>query len=183
MQFEETGLPGVWHIEAEPHGDDRGLFARLYCPQEFAAAGIDFTPRQVNLSTNAERHTLRGLHFQKPPHAEAKLVRVVRGRCWDVAVDLRPGPTRGRWIAYELDAERMNALFLPEGIAHGFLTLSPDTHILYQMGRDYVSGHADGLRWDDPDLAIDWPAPPAVLSDKDRGWPDLATRKDLGGTE
>lgn len=183
MRFEETELPGVWHIEAEPHGDARGLFARLYCPQEFAAAGIDFTPRQVNLSTNVERHTLRGLHFQKSPHAEAKLVRVVQGRCWDVAIDLRPGPTRGRWIARELSADRMNALFLPEGIAHGFLTLAPDTHILYQMGRDYVPGQADGLRWDDPDLGIDWPAVPAVIADKDRTWPDFAVRGDLGGLE
>ena len=180
MEFHATALPGVVRVGTTPHGDARGLFARLYCPEEFAAAGIDFTPTQVNLSTNADRHTLRGMHFQKPPFAEAKLVRVVRGRAWDVVVDLRPGPTRGQWIADELSAERMNALFLPEGVAHGFLTLEPDTHILYQMGRNYVPGQADGVRWDDPALGIAWPAAPTVISDKDREWPDLAARDDLG---
>ncbi|MEM0944770.1 MAG: dTDP-4-dehydrorhamnose 3,5-epimerase family protein, partial [Pseudomonadota bacterium] len=99
-----TALPGVMRIVAEPHQDTRGLFARLYCPEEFAAAGIEFTPSQVNLSTNRARGTLRGLHFQKPPQAEAKLVRVIRGAAWDVAVDLRPGPTFGQWIAEELTA-------------------------------------------------------------------------------
>lgn len=181
MIFHATALPGMMRIEAEPHGDARGLFARLYCPEEFTAAGVDFTPTQVNLSTNADRHTLRGMHFQKPPYAEAKLVRCIRGRAYDVAVDLRPGPTFGHWIAEELAADQMNALYLPEGVAHGFLTLEDDTHILYQMGRNYVPGHADGLRWDDPDLAIDWPAPPVTLSDKDRAWPGLATRDDLNG--
>lgn len=179
MDFHATALPGVMRVEATPHGDDRGLFARLYCPVEFAEAGLDFTPTQVNLSTNARAHTLRGLHFQKPPRAEAKLVRVVRGRAWDVAVDLRPGPTFGHWTALELTAERMNALFLPEGIAHGFLTLEPETHILYQMGRNFVPGHSDGLRWDDADLAIDWPAAPEVMADQDRAWPPLADRADL----
>ena len=179
MEFHETALPGVMRVTTTPHGDARGLFARLYCPEEFAAAGIDFTSTQVNLSTNADPLTLRGMHFQKPPHAEAKLVRVTRGRAFDVALDLRPGPTQGRWIAEELSADALNALYLPEGIAHGFLTLEPDTHILYQMGRAYVPGHADGVRWDDPAFAIDWPAKPAILSDKDRAWPDFATRADL----
>jgi len=180
MQITATDLPGVMRVATTPHGDERGRFARLYCPDEFAAAGIDFTPSQINLSTNPRAHTLRGLHFQKPPHAEAKLLRVIRGRAWDVVVDLRPGPTRGRWIAEELSAEAMNALFLPEGVAHGFLTLEPDTHILYQMGRAYAPGHADGVRWDDPALAIPWPRAPAVLSDQDRSWPDFESRDDLG---
>ncbi|MEM7744059.1 MAG: dTDP-4-dehydrorhamnose 3,5-epimerase, partial [Pseudomonadota bacterium] len=158
---------------------DRGRFARLYCPEEFAAAGIDFAPVQVNLSTNFERYTLRGMHFQKPPHAEAKLVRVTRGRAWDVVLDLRPGPTQGRWIAEELTANAMNALFLPEGVAHGFLTLEPETEVLYHMGRMYVPGHGDGVRWDDPTFAIDWPAVPKVLDGKDCDWPDFAMRDDL----
>lgn len=180
MEFRPTALPGVIRVEATPHGDDRGRFVRLYCPQEFIGAGIDFTPTQVNLSTNTRSLTLRGLHFQKPPNAEAKLVRVIRGRAWDVAVDLRPGPTFGRWTALELSAERANALFLPEGVAHGFLTLEPETHILYQMGRSFVPGLADGLCWDDPDLAIDWPAAPDVIADRDRQWPRLTDRPDLG---
>ncbi|MEL6476492.1 MAG: dTDP-4-dehydrorhamnose 3,5-epimerase family protein [Pseudomonadota bacterium] len=179
MIFAETELPGVFRIASEPHGDDRGLFARLYCPQEFAAAGIDFNPTQINLSTNRRRGTLRGLHFQKPPDAEAKLVRVVRGLAWDVVVDLRPGPGFGRWIAEELSGSRLNALFLPEGVAHGFLTLQDDTDILYQMGRDYVPGQGDGLPWDDPDLAIDWPLPPMLMSPADAGWRPLAARQDL----
>ena len=178
-----TDLPGVMRIAAEPHSDARGLFARLYCPQEFAAAGIDFAPTQVNLSTNRRARTLRGMHFQKPPYAESKLVRVIQGRAWDVVVDLRPGPTQGQWIAEELSAEGLNALYLPEGVAHGFLTLEADTHILYQMGRDYVPGQADGVRWDDPYLDIDWPRSPEpdTLSDQDRNWPDFATRTDLHG--
>ncbi len=125
MRFTPTDLPGVVAVDAEPHRDARGAFARLYCPDEFAAAGIDFAPTQVNLSTNTERLTLRGMHFQKPPFAESKLVRVVSGRAWDVALDLRPGPGQGRWTARELTADGMEALFLPEGVAHGFLTLEP----------------------------------------------------------
>lgn len=180
MDFHATDLPGVMRIDATPHGDDRGRFARLYCPVEFADAGIDFAPTQVNLSTNTERLTLRGMHFQNPPHTEAKLVRVIRGRAWDVVVDLRPGPGFARWIALELSAERLNAVFLPEGVAHGFLTLEPDTQILYQMGRNYVPGQADGVPWDDPTLAIDWPELPVVISDQDRNWSPLADRRDLG---
>lgn len=180
MEFRETTLPGVFEIETTPHGDERGLFARLYCPEEFAKTGIDFTPTQVNLSTNPMLGTLRGMHFQKPPLAEAKLVRVIQGAAWDVVVDLRPGATFGKWIAAELTAENLRALYLPEGVAHGFLTLSADTHILYQMGRAYVPGHADGVRWDDPTLGIDWPAAPQVIANKDRDWPDLTDRADLG---
>ncbi|MEM7061065.1 MAG: dTDP-4-dehydrorhamnose 3,5-epimerase family protein [Pseudomonadota bacterium] len=180
MEFRETDLPGVFRITATPHGDERGLFARLYCPEEFAGAGIAFTPNQVNLSTNPIAGTLRGMHFQKPPYAEAKIVRVVQGAAWDVVVDLRPGPTFGKWVAAELSAENLQAFYLPEGVAHGFLTLHPDTAILYQMGRAYVPGHADGIRWDDPTLAIDWPEAPAVINDKDLAWPDMAERQDLG---
>jgi dTDP-4-dehydrorhamnose 3,5-epimerase len=179
VRFRPTEIPGVVAIDAEPHRDARGLFARLYCPDEFAGAGIDFAPTQVNLSTNSARLTLRGMHFQKAPFAEAKLVRAVRGRAWDVALDLRPGPGRGRWTARELTAGGMEALFLPEGVAHGFLTLEPDTHILYQMGRSYVPGHADGVRWDDPAFAIAWPERPLVIADQDRAWPDFRSRADL----
>jgi len=180
MRVTPTDLPDVWRLDTDPHGDARGLFARLYCPETLARHGIAFASTQINLSTNPVRHTLRGLHFQKPPHAEAKLVRVIRGRAFDVVVDLRTGPTRGRWIAEELSADNLRALLLPEGVAHGFLTLEQDTHILYQMGRPYVPGHADGVRWDDPAFAIPWPARPAVISDKDRAWPDFASRDDLG---
>ena len=172
MIFVPTELPGVIEIRLNPHRDDRGFFARLYCPVEFAAAGIDFTPSQLNLSRNPRLHTLRGLHYQDPPHAEAKLVRVTAGCIHDVVVDLRRDqPTYGRHIARRLDAAEGTALFLPEGCAHGFLTLAPETDVLYQMGRPHVPGQARGLRYDDPALAIDWPASPALISESDLMWP------------
>ncbi len=146
MRFKALPIQGVFEIEAEPHADMRGAFARLYCPAEFASAGIDFNPVQINLSTNPARGTLRGLHFQDPPFAEAKLVRAVRGRAFDVAVDLRTdSPTFKQWTSVVLDSHAMNAIFIPEGCAHGFLTLEDDTDLLYQMGRAYEPGHAPGI--------------------------------------
>lgn len=174
MRFRATALPGVWHIEAEPHADARGLFSRLYCPNEFAEAGLgDFHPTQVNLSRNPTCHTLRGLHFQPSPHSEAKLVRAVRGRAYDVVLDLRTeSPQCGRWVVVQLDAIGMNAVFIPEGCAHGFLTLQPDTDILYQMSRCHVPDQARGVRWDDPAIGIAWPARPMLIDDRDAHWPD-----------
>lgn len=172
MRFIATALPGVMRIEPEPRHDERGFFARTYCPTEFANAGISFTPTQVNLSRNTRRHTLRGLHYQDAPHGEAKLIRVTSGRIFEVVVDLRQGtPTHLNWISLELDALSANAIFIPEGCAHGFMTLEPDTDILYHMGRDYVPGHARGLRWNDPALGITWPAEPTMISPQDREWP------------
>jgi dTDP-4-dehydrorhamnose 3,5-epimerase len=174
MQFLQTDLPGVFSILPLRHQDERGFFARLYEADAFARAGVAFTPADVNLSRNPTRHTLRGLHFQDPPFAEAKLVRVTRGRAYDVVVDLRPGPTQRRWIALELSADAANAVFIPEGCAHGFLTLEPDTDMLYQMGRPYQPGHARGYRYDDPAFGIDWPAVPALMGAADRSWPAFA---------
>lgn len=159
-------------VEAEPRADQRGFFARIYCPEEFAAAGIAFSSTQINLSRNDRAHTLRGMHWQEAPHAEAKLVRVTAGAIHDVVIDLRPeSPAFRRWQAFRLDAERANALFIPEGCAHGFLTLEDDTDVLYQMGRPYVGGQARGLRYDDPAFAIAWPAAPAVIAEADLAWP------------
>jgi len=173
MRFTPTPLPGVIEIAAQPHSDDRGSFARIYCREEFAGAGIAFHPIQVSLSSNLRAHTLRGLHYQRAPQAEAKLMRCVAGRVWDVAVDRRPGPGYGAWFGVELSAERMNAVFLPEGMAHGFLTLTDGAVVQYQMDRVYVPGHAAGYRWDDPALAIDWPAQPVVIAEADLRWPDF----------
>ena len=174
MKFEPTDLPGVIHVLAEPHSDKRGVFARLYCPEEFAEAGIEFSPTQVNLSRNISIHTLRGMHWQDAPFGESKLVRCTRGRMWDVVADIRPeSPTRGQWIAVELDADKANALFIPEGCAHGFLTLEPATEIIYHMGRMYEPGKAKGFRYDDPAFAITWPHPPTVIGDADTKWPPL----------
>jgi dTDP-4-dehydrorhamnose 3,5-epimerase len=173
MIFTETTIPGVVVVEAEPARDGRGAFARLHCPDAFAAAGWPFEPAQTSLSHNIAAGTLRGLHYQAAPHAETKLVRVTRGRAFDVVVDLRPdSPTHRRWAAVELDANRANAVLIPEGIAHGFLTLEDDTDVLYQIAPAYRPGHDRGVRWDDPAFAIAWPASPTVISDRDAAYPD-----------
>jgi dTDP-4-dehydrorhamnose 3,5-epimerase len=174
VRFVPTPIAGVVRIEAEPHVDDRGLFARLHCPEEFAAAGIDFAPAQTSLSRNPMSGTLRGMHFQAAPHAEAKLVRVTRGRVFDVAVDLRPdSPTYRQWTGAELSAENLVGLYIGEGIAHGFLTLEPDTDVVYQIAPAYRPGHDAGVRWDDPAFGIAWPMAPVLISARDAGYPDF----------
>jgi dTDP-4-dehydrorhamnose 3,5-epimerase len=173
MRFVPTHIDGVLRVEAEPHSDARGLFARLQCPDESDRAGRRFEPAQTSLSRNPHPHTLRGMHYQAAPHAEAKLVRVVRGAAFDVAVDLRPeSPTYLGWTALELTADNLLALFIPEGVAHGFLTLEPDTDVLYQIAPAYTPGHEAGVRWNDPAFAIRWPAEPKVISERDAGYPD-----------
>lgn len=173
MRFAPTEIPGVVVVEAEPRTDARGAFARLHCPEEFEAAGLAFAPAQTSLSRNPRAGTLRGMHYQNAPHAETKLVRVTRGRIFDVAVDLRPeSPTHRRWTAVELSAENLRALFIPEGVAHGFLTLEPETDVLYQIAPAYRPGHEAGVRWDDPAFGIRWPMAPALVSDRDASYPD-----------
>ncbi len=174
LRIGKTCIPGVRLIEAELAPDPRGSFARLYCPDEFAAAGIDFAPIQVNHSRNRAALTLRGMHYQELRRAEAKLVHVTRGAIFDVALDLRPeSQTYRRWTSTRLDAGSMAALFIPEGCAHGFLTLEQDTDVLYHMGRMFEPGWERGVRWDDPAFAIEWPARPQVISDRDAGYPDF----------
>ena len=173
MRFSETGIAGVVAVDIEPREDARGAFARLHCPDEFAAAGHPFAPAQTSLSRNPHVGTLRGMHYQPAPHAEAKLVRAVRGRIFDVALDLRAGsPTYRRWTSAELSAENGRALMIPEGVAHGFLTLEPDTDVLYQITPAFQPGHEAGVRWNDPAFAIAWPAAPQVISERDAGYPD-----------
>ena len=173
MRFLATDIAGVVIVEAEPHPDARGSFARLHCPVEFAAAGLRFEPIQTSISTNPVRGTLRGLHYQNAPHAETKLIRAVRGRVFDVAVDLRPdSPTHRRWTATELSATNLRGLFIPEGVAHGFLTLEPDSDVLYQIAPAFTPGHAAGVRWDDPAFAINWPDVPALMSPADAAYAD-----------
>ncbi|HVI32379.1 dTDP-4-dehydrorhamnose 3,5-epimerase family protein [Phenylobacterium sp.] len=173
MRFTETEIPGVVLVEGEPRWDERGSFQRLHCPDEFAEAGHPFTPAQTSLSHNTRAATLRGMHYQPAPHGETKLVRCVRGRMFDVAVDLRPdSPTHRRWTAAELSAENGRALLIPEGVAHGFLTLEPDTDVLYQISPMFEPGHEAGVRWDDPAFGIGWPRPPEVISARDADYPD-----------
>jgi dTDP-4-dehydrorhamnose 3,5-epimerase len=173
MRFSETAIPGVLVVDIEAHEDDRGAFARLQCPDEFTAAGHPFAPIQTSLSRNPHAGTLRGLHYQPALHAETKLVRAVRGRMFDVALDLRPGsPTYRRWFGVELSADNARALFIPEGLAHGFLTLEPDTDVLYQISPKFAPGHEEGVRWNDPAFAIAWPQAPALISERDATYPD-----------
>ena len=172
MRFLSTSVDGVHLVEIEAQSDERGSFARLYCPEEFAAAGIPFMPRQTSLSRNNRRLTLRGLHYTTEP--EAKLVRCTRGRIFDVAVDVRAGsPTFRRWCGYELDALGARALYVPAGVAHGFLTLEDDCDVLYQIDRIYRPGFDTGMRWDDPAFGIVWPAQPQVIHPRDAAFPDF----------
>lgn len=173
MRFSATEIAGVVLVDLEPRTDERGAFARLHCPDEFAAAGHPFTPAQTSLSRNPHLGTLRGMHYQPDPYGEVKLVRCVRGRIFDVAVDLRPdSPTHRGWTAAELSAENGRALLVPEGVAHGFLSLEPDTDVLYQISPAYQPGREAGVRWDDPAFAIGWPEAPRVISPRDASYPD-----------
>jgi len=173
MRFTATEIAGVVAVDIEAHVDERGAFARLHCPDEFAAAGHPFEPAQTSLSRNPHAGTLRGLHYQPAPYAEMKLVRCVRGRIFDVAVDLRPdSPTHRRWTACELSAENARALLVPEGVAHGFLTLEPDSDVIYQITPSYRPGREAGVRWDDPAFAIAWPSAPQLISARDGAYAD-----------
>ncbi len=175
MRFVETELAGAYVLELERHVDERGFFARVWCREELAALGLTAELAQCSLSRSAKAGTLRGLHFQRAPHEEAKLVRCTRGAIYDVIVDLRPeSATRGRWLAVELDCEDGRALYVPEGFAHGFQTLVDDTDILYMISTGYAPQAAAGVRWDDPALGIAWPeAGERVISGRDRSWPDI----------
>jgi dTDP-4-dehydrorhamnose 3,5-epimerase len=168
------GIPGVFRLELEPHFDERGAFARTFEADEFARHGLASSFVQWSLSRNVRRGTLRGMHWQAEPHGEAKLVRCVRGRIHDLALDLRPGsPAFRRHLAVELTADSGDALYLPPGVAHGFLTLEDDCEVHYAMSTPYVAGAARGVRWNDPAFGIVLPAPVEVISARDRGWPDF----------
>ena len=174
MTFDETPIPGVWLIGLEKRADERGFFARLFCAEEFAAHGLAPSFVQVNNSLTVERGTLRGMHYQLPPAAEVKLVRCVSGSLVDVALDLRPeSPTFKSWFATELSAENREMLYIPEGCAHGFLTLEPDTEAVYFVTAPYSPEHERGVRWNDPEFGIEWPFEPHVLSDRDRDQRDF----------
>lgn len=177
MRIEKTPLGGAFEILPERIEDDRGWFARTFDAALFAANGLASGIVQANASFNSLEGTLRGLHFQRAPHGEPKLVRCVRGAAWDVAVDLRPeSPTYCSWHAVELSADNGIGFYIPAGMAHGFQTLTDDCELLYLMGHEYVADAADGVRWDDPTFGIQWPAAPAsgrTISARDRAYPDF----------
>jgi len=175
--FTELPLPGAFLIEPEPHADERGFFGRVWCAREFATRGLEIDFVQSSISFNKRRGTLRGLHYQEPPHAERELVRCTQGAAFDVIVDLRPGlPTYKQWHGLELTSDNRHAVFIPEGMAHGFQSLSDDTELLYVISTYYEPAAARGVRWNDPALAIAWPlSPPSVISEKDQRLPLLAT--------
>ncbi len=175
MIFEAVPLAGAFVVTPEPARDDRGEFARLFCAQTFADQGLDPRLDQISYSFNRRRGTLRGLHLQRPPHAEAKLVRVTAGAIFDVIVDVREGsPTFGQWYGVELNATGRRQLYIPVGFAHGFQTLTDTAEVLYLISTPFAPASQDGLRWNDPALAIAWPAPAAaILSDRDQTLPLL----------
>jgi dTDP-4-dehydrorhamnose 3,5-epimerase len=175
MRFVPTRLAGAYVIEQERHADERGFFARTWCREEFARHGLEAELVQCSVSFNGRRGTLRGLHYQAPPFAEAKLVRCTRGALYDVAVDLRPGSATFRtWVGVELSEDDGRALYIPPGVGHGFYTLAEATEVAYQMSAPYAPEAARGVRWNDPFLGVAWPGPVEVMAARDRDYPDVA---------
>jgi dTDP-4-dehydrorhamnose 3,5-epimerase len=182
MQVEETAIPAVKIVRPKKHGDARGFFSEVYNSSDWNKAGLEFTFVQDNHSYSAAVGTLRGLHFQTPPFAQAKLVRVAHGRILDIAVDIRrSSPTFGKHVAVELSAENWRQLLVPIGFAHAFITLEPDVEVLYKTTAPYSAAHDRGVAWDDPAIGIAWPSltEGPVLSDKDRRWPRLKDAPEL----
>jgi dTDP-4-dehydrorhamnose 3,5-epimerase len=174
--FHETPLPGTWIVELEPLEDERGAFARTFATEEFERHGLNTKVAQCSVSFNPRRGTLRGMHYQAPPHGECKLIRCVRGAIFDVLVDLRPdSPAYCSWFGVELTPDNRRSVYAPEGVAHGLLTLAPMTDVSYQISAPYVRNAARGVRWDDPTFRIDWPTDVEVISERDRSYPDYVT--------
>jgi dTDP-4-dehydrorhamnose 3,5-epimerase len=174
--FTPTPLEGAFVLDLERRADERGWFARTFAVEELAAHGLETRVVHMNASFNDRAGTLRGMHYQAPPHAECKIVRCTRGAAFDVIVDLRPrSATYRQWFGVELTADSGRALYVPEGFAHGFQTLADGTELLYLMSHHYVPEAARGVRWDDPAFGIDWPdAEARVMSERDAGYPDFA---------
>ena len=174
MRFSQTELCGAWLIEPVPARDERGFFARTFCVQEFEDHGLTTRFVQHSASQSATMGTLRGMHFQRAPHSEVKVVTCLSGAVWDVIVDLRPkSPTYRRWQGFELTAANRRQLYIPKGFAHGFQTLCDDVEVGYLISTFYAPAAASGVRHDDPAFAIDWPLPVSSISEKDRTWPDF----------
>lgn len=175
MKYTETPLLGSYLIDLEPRTDERGFFARYFCEHEFLAQGLNTTWVQINNSLSVEAGTLRGLHFQKPPHSEVKMVRCLQGAIWDVIVDLRAGSmTFGKWFGAELTAQNRTMMYVPKGFAHGFISLQPNSEILYLVSEFYSQTEEDALFWNDKEVDIAWPAQPIQISVKDAAAKNLS---------
>ena len=174
MQFTPSRIPGAWIIDITPIHDSRGFFAMTWLPDALRERGMNPSLVQANLAFNHKRGTLRGMHFQAAPHAQAKIVRATRGALLDVIVDLRPdSPTFTQWDAVELTADNRRMFYMPEGVAHGYITLADDTEASYQVSSPWVKASEGGVRWNDPIFRIQWPFEPVVISDRDANWPDF----------
>jgi dTDP-4-dehydrorhamnose 3,5-epimerase len=175
MIFKETNLNGAFIIEPEIIADERGFFARTWCAREFETHGLTPNLVQCNISFNKQKGTLRGMHYQVVPHEEAKVVRCTMGTIYDVIVDLRPNSaTYKQWVSVEISFENRRMLYIPEGFAHGFLTMEDDTEVFYQMSEFYAPECARGVRWNDPAFNITWPFGVTVISEKDAQYPNFA---------
>ena len=175
MIFTKTNLEGAFLVDIQRLEDERGFFARTFCQHEFQEHGLNPNLVQCNISYNKVKGTLRGMHFQAAPYEEAKLVCCVQGAIYDVIIDIRPkSPTYRKYLAMELAAEAHNALYVPEGFAHGFLTLAPDTRVFYQMSEFYVPNSARGFRWNDPAFDVPWPGEINLISERDATYPDYS---------
>ena len=180
MEIKETKLKGVYVIKPLVFGDNRGWFMESWSGKKLAEAGIDVDFLQDNHSFSAQKGTLRGLHYQLNPMSQAKLLRCTRGRMYDVAVDIRKGsPQYGQWVGVEMSAENKKQLFIPRGFAHGFITLTDDVEVQYKADNYYAPDCEGNIRWDDPEIGVQWPIQPAILSDKDKSAPLLKERTNL----
>lgn len=178
MRFTPLSVAGSYLVEPEPVEDARGFFARTFCSDEFAHHGLNPALVQCSVSYNRRAGTLRGMHYQQPPHAEAKLVRCTAGAIYDVVLDLRPdSPSYLRWDARELGADNRRAVYIPEGCAHGFLTLADASEVFYQMSAPYHPAAAAGVRWDDPAFSIEWPAADIIISERDGNFAPWAVQQ------
>jgi dTDP-4-dehydrorhamnose 3,5-epimerase len=173
MKFLSVPLPGAYVMEIEPVRDERGFFARTWCAQELKAHGLNSNLAQCSISFNKRRGTLRGMHYQEQPFAEAKLIRCSSGEIYDVVVDLRrASPTYCKWFAIELTAANGKMLYVPEGVAHGFQTLTDGAEVSYQISETYRPEFARGVRWNDSSFGIEWPIRDSIVSERDRAFPD-----------
>ncbi|HYU77909.1 MAG TPA: dTDP-4-dehydrorhamnose 3,5-epimerase [Vicinamibacterales bacterium] len=174
MRFTPTRVSGAFIVESEPHADERGFFLVLWAQSEFRRQGLATEFAQSSVAYNRARGTLRGMHYQTPPHQEAKLVRCAAGAILDVAIDLRrDSPSFKTWVSVELSAENRRMLYVPEGCAHGYLTLTDETEIFYHASAEYAPQFGGGVRWNDPAFAVEWPFAPVVINARDRDYPDF----------